>query len=123
MTIAVNWHSQSISLSKGTALQAATLYVPDKKGLFRENNYIVFPTIQVLPLLLRLNEGPNRYGYDETFSDVDICPLTAKTALYISVKQHLSEGVTNFWSPSAVLDLTRPGACAAEIAHSSLAEK
>lgn len=117
----VNWQSLSNFLSKGWHLGCHTLW--QKGTFFVETSYTGFPTIQFLPFLLRLNEGTNKFGYDENFWDVDICSLTAKTVLYIWVKQQLSADVNNFWSPSTLLDLTRPAACTIKIAHCSLSEK
>lgn len=79
----VNWHSQSDFPQQGDGIAGChTLCCRTKRDFFRENNYTVFPTIQFLLFLLRLNEGSNKYGHDENFCDVDICPLTAKTVLY-----------------------------------------
>lgn len=82
MTIAVDWHSQSdFPQHRDSIAGYHTLCCQTKRDFFREN--IAFQTIQVLPFLLRLNEGSNMYHCGEYFCDVDICPLTAMAVLYI----------------------------------------
>lgn len=109
--------------AQGQDCRLPHISLPDKSDSFRENNFIVFPTIQFLPFLLMLNEGSSEYGCDENLCDVEFCPLREKTVLYIWAKQHLSADVNNFWSSLAILDLTRPAACTIETAHCSLSEK